>query len=134
MPKCNINDIVRFGICDKTIIKRGEPYDTTLCLRIIGYMFDSAGNPEYIAYLPRDEHHIISPSLMVGTYMIRNYNVQEKYLSVPGVYLRDIHIIEIVSYEDGAKCRVCSDFVYMAQPDNLDGTFVCRRCKLNPYI
>jgi hypothetical protein len=134
MPKYNINDTVKCGIHEKKVVRRNDLYDTTICLRIIGFIVDNAGNAEYVAYLPREEHNRVQPTLMVGTFLLRNYNIHDKYLSVPGVYLRDNNIMSVVSREDGAKCRVCTDFVYMAEADCEDGTFVCRRCRENPYV
>lgn len=34
---------------------------------------------------------------------------------------------------DGSKCKICTDWFQYAEPNQEDGTFICRDCKLNPY-
>lgn len=35
--------------------------------------------------------------------------------------------------DDGSKCKICTDWFQYAEPNQEDGTFICRSCKLNPY-
>ncbi len=134
MLKCKIGDIVECRVFNKKIVDAKDVYSGTVYLRVIGYIIDGNNNPEYVAHVSKDDMEFVTSTLMVGTFLIRNYNVSEKYLSAHGVYLRNANIVSTICREDGAKCRSCTDFVYMAQPDRADGTFVCRRCRENPYV
>ena len=35
--------------------------------------------------------------------------------------------------EDGWECCRCKEFVFWAEPNRMDGTFICRNCKIDPY-
>jgi hypothetical protein len=35
--------------------------------------------------------------------------------------------------DDGMNCKLCKEWFHMAEPNQEDGTLICRTCKLNPY-
>jgi hypothetical protein len=35
--------------------------------------------------------------------------------------------------EDGINCKICKDWFHLSEPNESDGTFICRECRIRPW-
>lgn len=55
-------------------------------------------------------------------------------LKMVGVETEAMILGEASSMNDGIKCLICKNFIYMAAPNRPDGKFLCHSCKPHAYL
>jgi len=89
---------------------------------------DSAG---YYLFVP--PYTYIKGSEEVDSFLLKKVKFDKKYLGDEVVYISESLVYKIVSQMDGCQCSRCKEFSYKAAPNQKDGTFLCWRCRDDPF-
>lgn len=131
--KYQIGDKIYCKIRGNTIISSSDNnYDIQLAFDIIG--IDNK-NSKYIVLVPK--HFNIKNCWRVTEEHVENFGVDPNYLDKKAIFIYEDKIdkpnIKATSKVDGMACSRCKDFLFMAGPNQEDGSFKCFSCRENPY-
>jgi len=104
----------------------GRPVEFAVCTDNVDLIASSMMDKQFIDGIKDDPGFEIHPDIY-------------KFLSKGIRWISLNHVIEsttdaIVAVKTNfTQCHKCSDWVYMAGPNQKDGTFVCRPCREDPY-
>lgn len=129
----SFGDTVYCRVRGNTLIPlKYDTWDAELAFELIGY------DPMvsiYILLCPR--YYSIKGSWTITLEQINaNIGLDAKYKGKEAVSVTNSKVIRIESNqtnEDGMMCVKCNKFIYMAGPNQDDGSFMCYACRHNPY-
>jgi len=126
MPSLKAGDRIDCRIKENNIVSSYSQYDDTRTFEIVAA--DDAG---YYIFVPG--YIYINGGTILDATRCRRLDIDPRFISEQIVYIMESYVHQISCHMDGTKCVKCQDFFTMAAPNQLDGTFLCRSCKLNPY-
>ena len=106
-----------------------DDYDAKLSFEIIG---KDDSNSKYVILIPKyfsvkNSWNVVEEHL--GRLNINSSHLDQKAISIPGDRILRISEAGV----DGMECLRCKEFFSMAEPNQLDGSFICYSCRLDPW-
>lgn len=126
MAKLKPGDRVDCRVKAAIIVGPYKDYDEIITFEIIAT--DKYG---YYLYVP--DYIALKSTYRADKRQCRQLSIDPRFIDVNCIYVHGNMICRISSILDGMKCNHCGDFKSMAEPNQLDGSFICWSCRDNPY-
>ena len=126
MAKLKPGDRIDCRIKEAEIVSSYKDYDQIKTFEIVA--FDKGG---YYLYVP--PYLSLRNTFTIDEAQCKTLSIDLRFLNRKGVYIKGGMVYKVNMVFDGTKCCRCHDFVHMAGPNQLDGTFLCWSCRGDPF-
>jgi hypothetical protein len=126
MASLKPGDRINCKIVAGVIVSAYQKYEEIRTLEIIG--MDDFG---YYLFVP--QYLCVQNSVIVDHSRCRRIGIHPRFLGEQMCHIVEGMVYSIVQKLDGLCCERCQEFVPMAAPNQIDGSFLCWSCRDNPY-
>jgi hypothetical protein len=85
----------------------------------------------YFVYVPQSVY--LKDTIEINKSNYRKFNVLKRFVGGQAYYITDFKICDLYKKSDGVCCVRCTDFFYLAEPNQPDGTLICFLCRQNRF-
>ncbi len=120
-------DTVSCKVKNSAIVSPYGNYDEIYSFVIVARDYEG-----YFLFVPC--YYNLKDSVIADQYKCKTLEIDNKFLNENIIYILEKMIATIVKRDEGLNCKVCNEFAQFAEANQADGSFICYRCRLNPYV